>query len=318
LAIILAPAVIWVRPAVVATSLIAYMLVVSMSWPVVESLVCDGANASTLSWRLGLYNLLWSGSGAIGMAVSGTIIKAWPTGVLLLPAVIHLFSAAVIWFGSAGGEAASAAPAHAPPAEEGLRSQRRLALWLSRVALPSTYMVIYSLGPILPSLRIMQKLALGQQTLISSVWLAGRWAAFAGLGATVWWHARPRVLLWSAFVMAGGFLGTVLSAGVGSLAWAIGCMAVFQIVLGMALGMIYTASLYFGMVLSEGSTEHGGYHEALIGLGEVLAAGAGVAAQFVCPGSTTAAIVAVSGVMTMTLVAAVGVSVRARSEVLRE
>jgi len=72
--------------------------------------------------------------------------------------------------------------------------------------------------------------------------------------------------------------------------------------------MIYTASLYFGMVLSEGSTEHGGYHESLIGLGQAMGAIAGMTAAWLRPGSTAAAIVAVSGVIGLTLVAATGVA----------
>ena len=48
-------------------------------------------------------------------------------------------------------------------------------------------------------------------------------------------------------------------------------MIAWQIVLGVTMGLIYSGSLYFGMVLSEGSTEHGGYHEALIGMLEPVA-----------------------------------------------
>jgi hypothetical protein len=74
-------------------------------------------------------------------------------------------------------------------------------------------------------------------------------------------------------------------------------MIFWQIALGGALGMIYSASLYFGMVLSEGSTEHGGYHEALIGLGWVLGPLAGVAAQQRRPGEIWAGIAAVGAVI---------------------
>ena len=59
------------------------------------------------------------------------------------------------------------------------------------------------------------------------------------------------------------------------------------------MGMIYSASLYFGMVLSDGSTEHGGYHEALIGLGSILGPGTAALTQLVWRGDIRAGVAAV-------------------------
>jgi hypothetical protein len=83
-----------------------------------------------------------------------------------------------------------------------------------------------------------------------------------------------------------------------------------QVVLGVSMGMIYAASLYFGMVLSEGSTEHSGYHEALIGLGSVLGPGAGAVAQWLRPGDITPGVAAVAGVLLLSTLVATGASVR--------
>ena len=47
------------------------------------------------------------------------------------------------------------------------------------------------------------------------------------------------------------------------------------------------------MVLSDGSTEHGGYHEALIGLGWVLGPAAGTAAAWLKPHDPRAGVAAV-------------------------
>jgi hypothetical protein len=74
-----------------------------------------------------------------------------------------------------------------------------------------------------------------------------------------------------------------------------------QLGLGLVLALIYSASLYFGMVLSEGSTEHGGYHEALIGLGQVLGPGAACVAQFLYPGSILPTVAAVSAMLVASL-----------------
>jgi hypothetical protein len=89
-------------------------------------------------------------------------------------------------------------------------------------------------------------------------------------------------------------------------------MIASQVLLGAALGLIYTASLYFGMVLSDGSTEHAGYHEALIGLGQVLGPGAGALTQWKWQGSLRAGVVAVSSLVFVSVCAAAVAAVKAR------
>jgi hypothetical protein len=131
--------------------------------------------------------------------------------------------------------------------------------------------------------------------------MAARVAAFLILGLTTWWHTRPRILVLAAAVMLLSFLGVVVRPSdlLGPTAQSADLlsMILWQIPLGLSLGMIYAASLYFGMVLSEGSTEHGGYHEALIGLGSILGPGAGALAQIVRPGDVQFGIRAVGSVI---------------------
>src|SRR5213075_175303 len=129
------------------------------------------------------------------------------------------------------------------------------------------------------------------------------WITFVMLGTSVWWHTRPRILLFAAIAMLVAFVGVTLFP-------ALELMVLSQLLLGAAMGIIYAASLYFGMVLSEGSTEHGGYHEALIGLGSVLGPGAGALTQWLRPGDTRAGVLAVSGVVAISIVAAAVAVVR--------
>jgi MFS family permease len=186
---------------------------------------------------------------------------------------------------------------------------RTLALWLSRIALPATYVVIYSLMAMMPSLPVMQSLEPTWRTPLASVWILARFVSFVVLGATTWWHTRPMLLLGSAVVMLGAFIGVATGA---SLAW----MLAWQIVLGVVMGMIYSASLYFGMVLSDGSTEHGGYHEALIGVGSVLGPSAGVLAQWLRPEDRMFSVFAVSGVVGASVVAATIAAYRAKTRAI--
>jgi MFS family permease len=187
-------------------------------------------------------------------------------------------------------------------------------MWLARIALPATYVIIYSLMAMMPSLPVMHALTTAQRTLVSSAWMAARTAAFAILGLTIWWHTRPRLLLACAAIMLIAFLGVTVPVSdilpATSHALDLASMISWQLILGAAMGIIYAGSLYFGMVLSEGSTEHGGYHEALIGLGSILGPGAGALTQaFASPHAATyetpwGAIAAVAGVIAVTVAAA--------------
>ena len=245
-----------------------------------------------LARRLGVYNCVWSGSGAV-TSPGGRVLKYWQPGIFIVPMVVHAATAVLI--GRAHGRArprrdATQAPPTGRPAvvvqqsaharRAGAAAPRTLALWMSRLR-PAG------------DVRRRQQPAGGDAdasadpparptagTPPASVWMVARWLGFLALGTTSWWHTRPRALLWAAILLLLAFLAITFRAD-GSPARpirnrALGRMAhAWQVLLGLALGLIYSASLYFGMVLSDGSTEHGGYHEALIGLGTVIGPGAG-------------------------------------------
>jgi MFS family permease len=306
-------------PPVVAVVLVIYPLLIAVTWPVLESLISGRGSASEISRRLGLYNLNWSLVAALAVAGTGMIIERWQSGVFLLGAAIHLVGAGLLCLHRPADDGDALASGDARPAaapEPKLLRQRRLALWLSRIALPAVYVVSYSLSAMLPSLPLIKGLPTAQATAAVSIWQVSRFLTFLILGATVWWHTRPRLLLWAAMLMFAAFLGIVLPANHGGDGSMLLVMMAAQVLLGMTTGMIYSASLYFGMVLSDGSTEHGGYHEALIGLGCVLGPGVGVIAQWLAPGNTSAAIASVGGLVALSVVAAGVASARHRSQTL--
>jgi MFS family permease len=297
-------------PLLVAATLCAYTFVNTISWPAVESLVSSGVDAHTLSRRIGIYNLIWSGMNGVGLAASGALIEYWPAGMFIVPAVVHGLSSLLLVVRTdvepPGG--VDQPSGHVAPEPELLRA-RTLALWLSRIALPATYVVIYSLMAMMPSLPVMQSLEPTWRTPLASVWILARFIMFIMLGATTWWHTRPMLLLASAAVMLVAFVGVASGASFAS-------MVAWQIVLGAVMGMIYSASLYFGMVLSDGSTEHGGYHEALIGFGGLLGPGAGALAQWLRPGDLRFGVIAVSAVVGASVVAAMIAAYRAKKRVV--
>lgn len=296
---------------------LAHTFVIAATWPMLESLVSTDADAHELSRRLGYYNLIWSFTGTAAVALSGKLIERWPAGFFVICGLCHCAGASLMIFSrrmasSAGSE--TSAHAAGPLPEVALFRQRRRALWLSRISLPATYVVIYGLSALMPSLPVIERLSTERGALLSSVWLAARWVAFLNLGATRWWHTRPMLLLWANILMLAAFLGIVIpgarsASDAGS---AVTYMIAWQVVLGFTMGIIYSGSLYFGMVLSDGSTEHGGYHEALVGVGQVLGPAAGALGQWLRPEGVYGGVVAIATIIAMTAIAAVSISVQTR------
>ncbi len=250
------------------------------------------------------------------LAINGIILEKWTIGAFLIPSMGHGICAITLFVLfrvrrarvlRTGGPLIQnlSMPAFEPDPE--LLPIRTLALWLSRVALPATYVVIYSLMALMPSLPVMQGLDETHKTLLGSIWMGARWITFLILGLGAWWHARPRILVAAAALMLLSFVGIVLRPS--DLTWGFSThadlisMTLWQLGLGVAIGMIYAASLYFGMVLSDGSTEHGGYHEALIGLGSILGPGTGAIAQWISPGNLRLGISSLGGIIALTVVA---------------
>jgi MFS family permease len=300
----------------VSICLLAYMSVTGATWPMLESLCAETPDAHAMSRRIGAYNFNWAIAGMIAVCGAGVLIEHWRGGMFIAPAILHGSGALLMLFLLIYAPSEQTfQSAHLEPEPELLQS-RKLALWLSRIALPAMYVVNYALGAILPTLPIMQHFTPTQQTLCGSVWLVARTLGFAVLGFNVFWHTRPRLLLLASVGLLLAFVIVTLAPSQfvrASFAVDLTTMLCGQILLGVAMAMIYTGSLYFGMVLSQSSTEHGGYHEALIGLGGVLGPGAGALTQYIWPGDVRMAIAAVGGIVAISVIGAGGASLKLRS-----
>lgn len=312
---------------------LAYVPLIAFNWPILETLASEGAPPKELSRRIGIYNLVWAGTGALTIAVQGTLQKIDSRAIFIVPAIVHtLITLTLLVTQNAASRRArfsernsssaaqrpspTAHPAEPTEAPSILLAERSLALSLARISQPAAYVVLYTVSALLPLVPAIRNLDPALGTVIGSIWLISRWLAFLLLGATTFWHARPRLLLLAAFFMGLAFLGVSISpsilAGPSWSAWDLPTLIASQIILGAAMGLIYTASLYFGMVLSEASTEHAGYHEALIGLGQVIGPGVGALTQWRWPGASLAGVAAVAGIILLSLLASSVVTLRSR------
>jgi hypothetical protein len=119
-------------PAVLTALIIAYVPLTALNWPVLEAASAANADPHTMSRRIGLYNLIWAGTGALALAAQGTILKIDPRGVFFVPLVIHVVIVGLIVWTRGYGVARAADPmalAHPDP-EPALLRQRTLALLL--------------------------------------------------------------------------------------------------------------------------------------------------------------------------------------------
>jgi hypothetical protein len=70
-----------------------------------------------------------------------------------------------------------------------------------------------------------------------------------------------------------------------------------QLVFGTAVGLIYYSSLFYSMDRSDTKGEHGGIHEAVIGLGNCAGPAVGAAALQLMPQHSHSGTLAVIGLM---------------------
>ncbi len=306
--------------AVVETGLVA------VSWPMLQSLVSASGKASSLSRRLGLYNIIWSALGAFAVAGSGAVIQHAPAWAFFgIIAVGHFLAGILILCRTRSVPKASELAEEDADIPVRVRAERpdaatmrihRLALWLSRIALPSTYVAVYSISPAIPSLHAIRQLTPTIATIVGSAWLIGRALAFVFTAGTEFWHKRPGLIFISSVAMLFAFVGTIVPGALTglSLERALLAMIIAQMLFGFSIGTIYAASLYFGMAVSEGSTRHGGYHEALIGLGQVIGPLVGATMQWIYPGTLWPAVAGISGLVLITVLIEAVVGVRAARE----
>jgi hypothetical protein len=302
-------------------SLLAVTMASTLTWPIAESLITEDCDSRTMSRRITVFNLTWSITGVVVVGIYGTILYYWPRGPMVIPVMAQLLSLLLafrLWRSGDGLESDEQVEeaGHHGVAREDLVRMRRLALWLSRISLPACFVVANALMGLFASLPASVEMGVKLSTVVASLWMAGRVVVFLTLGLTTWWQTRPRLLLGAAVVLMVSFLAIVLPAErFGPFAsWPLGgviaVMAIAELALGLMAGFIYTSSLYFGMVLSEGSTEQGGYHECLIGLGIVVGPGVAAAGQQLAVGNSHwPGIGAVVGIMLLTIAAAGWVTV---------
>jgi predicted MFS family arabinose efflux permease len=305
--------------------LVMAMMVVGMcfTWPSLEALISEGEDPAGMQHMVGIYNVVWAGTGALAYFTGGAMLEHLGVKSLFyVPVAVQLGQLGLtIWLekratlgsmshgvrpssGAAGSaseaslassNATSISPLVAPedgrtPSPESnpqpiarARSFLRMA-WLAN---PFAYVAINTLIAIMPGIAG----NLGLSTMLAgfccSVWCFARLGAFFAFWYWSGWHYRFRWLL-------GAFLAMMAAFAVILLAPNVAVLVLAQILFGCAIGLIYYSSLFYSMDLSDTKGEHGGIHEAAIGAGNFAGPAVGAASLYFLPQSSGGAAVAVS------------------------
>jgi MFS family permease len=256
-----------------------------LTWPAMEALVTEGEPPGRLQGLVGFYNVVWAGMSGFAYFTGGAMLQKWglhsmfyvPAGLLILELGLATWLEAKVLQQPSGPEHAALPLLH--PIKEGYRSPVPPAtfLRLAWLANPMAYLAINTIVSSVPALS--QRLSLSPMLagFVCSIWLFTRAGAFAVLWLWPGWHYRFRFL-------AGAYMVMMVSFGVMLLVPHLWALVLSQILLGPALGLIYYSSLFYSMDVGETKGEHGGIHEAVIGVGNTLGPGAAAAALEFFPG----------------------------------
>ena len=264
----------------------------ALTWPALQALVSEGEARGRLQRSLGIYNLIWSGCGAVAYLTGGAMIEAWGLrSLFIVPGAIHLAQLALAMFVASRFQpsalsAAKGSPGstEAPPVTTSVSPRTFLRMaWLAN---PFAYLAINTVVSVSPSLARALDLTPRYAGYYCSIWMFTRTASFLLFWLWPGWHYRFRWLV-------NAYIGMVLAFLVILLAPNIPTLILAQLGFGVCLGLIYYSSLFYSMDVGETKGEHGGIHEAAIGAGSCAGPAVGALALQLAPGQPYASAVGV-------------------------
>lgn len=264
------------------------------TWPALEALVSEGESLSGIQHNVGVYNIVWAGTNALAYFTGGAMLEKLGLRSLFIVPIVSLCGqlALTIWLERMAGRVPHSAQASAndpqgPPTAPRSALRARAFLRMAWLANPFAYISINTLIAVIPGLAKRLDLSPMLAGFLCSVWCFARLGAFMVLWKWAGWHYRFRWLLMAYLALVGTFalILTVPNFAV---------LVAAQLVFGGALGLIYYSSLFYSMDVGETKAEHGGIHEAAIGLGNFAGPAVGAASLHFLPQYAHSGAVAVS------------------------
>jgi predicted MFS family arabinose efflux permease len=275
------------------------------TWPTLQSFLSEGQPSHEMPRTAGIYNIVWSALSAVSYFVGGAMLEHLGIESLFwIPALIHLFQLGFVsWLEKSHVE--TPLPAHNPnvDSKDSFELEQTLNpivqknfLRFALLTNPFAYVAINTVIPLIPVVAARFNLTPMLAGFFCSVWFFVRMGAFILFWLWPGWHYRFGFLLGAKIILITSFLGLLFAPNL----W---ILLVAQILFGLSVGLIYYSSLYYSMHGGNAKTEHGGLHEAMIGVGTFFGAAVGVGAKYFFPGIAGASIWAVSSLLIVGLLA---------------
>jgi predicted MFS family arabinose efflux permease len=266
-------------------------------WPTIEALVSEGEDIAGLSRAVGTYNVVWAGTNALALFGGGTLVEKFGFGTIFFLPIAFLTTqlALTFWLEKHANDLARAAgnepsPAPIPDPHRPSPAKTKAFLRMAWLANPFAYIAINTFIPMLPTLAARFHLSPMFAGFACSLWCFSRLGTFIALWLWTDWHYRFRWL-----VTACGLL--VVSFAVILIVPSLAVLLMAQIFFGGAIGLIYYSSLFYSMDVGEAKGEHGGIHEAAIGVGNCIGPAVGAASVQFLPQYANSGAIAVSALL---------------------
>jgi predicted MFS family arabinose efflux permease len=263
-------------------------------WPTLEALVSDGETAVQLPRAVGIYNVVWAVTNASAFFIGGTLIEKFGFKIILaLPLTIVLLQLALVfWLQRHATEIAREVlnkpktelpPEPHQPASPKAKTFLKMA-WLAN---PFAYIAVNTLIAVIPGIAHKFDLSPMLAGFVCSLWCFVRLGTFIALWHWTKWHYKFRWLV-TAFAILIASFATILTAP------NLIALISAQIFFGAAIGLIYYSSLFYSMDAGDTRGEHGGIHEAAIGLGNCVGPAVGALSLEFLPQFQNSGAIAVS------------------------
>ena len=271
-----------------------------MVWPALEALVTEGASGAARAHLVGIYSVVWATCSALSYFFGGGLFEWLGSGsIFWLPPGLHLLQLVVLWCWARGHWKTPAIrevqpPLEAEPPALKLGCDPRSFLRMAWLANPFACVAAFTLMAMIPELARRMGLSTTMAGLFCSIWFFARLAAFVVMWQWPGWHYRFRWLLGGYLLLILGFASVLTADG---LLW----LGVGQVAFGLAVGVLYYASLFYSMDVGEARAEQGGIHEAMMGAGNFAGPGIGALSLLIAPHASHSGVWSVSGLLAIGL-----------------
>jgi MFS family permease len=254
------------------------------TWPTLEAVVSEGESPARLQRSLGIYNLIWAGGSAFSYFAGSAILELFgPRSLFVIPALMHALQWIVLTLADRGfwpARNADSRPLKIPDTAIELNprpiARTKVFLKLAWMANPFAYVAINTVAATMPTLASRLGLSPMLVGVFCSIWFFARLGTFLLLWLWPGWHYRLGWFLAACVSLIVSFVGISL----GHARWVV---IASQIVFGIAIGLVYSSSLYYSMDAGDSKGEHGGIHESVIGAGIFLGPAVGMVGMILFP-----------------------------------